>query len=273
MRTHSRGLSLLLSCVLSVSMLAPMNSAQAASDGSILDLVDRVTVLTETVQLTAAEQEALEELDEMQATLEDEADEVEETAEEETVTMMVVGGTINVRTGPGTSYERITQVTTGKQVTVVGEENGWYQVSFDATTGWVLGEYLRDMSDLDGTVGARIVEMAMQYLGVRYRSGGSSPNGFDCSGFTMYLYAQLGYSLPHSATSQYKTCGYAVAKADLQVGDLVFFSDSSHAIGHVGIYIGNGQIIHARYSVGRVTIDSLSASYYANRYVGAVRIA
>lgn len=56
-------------------------------------------------------------------------------------------------------------------------------------------------------------------------------------------------------------------------GDLVFFSDSSHAIGHVGIYIGNGQIIHARYSVGKITIDSLSASYYASRYVGAKRIA
>ena len=83
----------------------------------------------------------------------------------------------------------------------------------------------------------------------------------------------LGYSLPHSATAQYKNCGYAVAKSDLQPGDLVFFSDSSHAIGHVGIYIGNGQIIHARYSVGKITIDSLSASYYASRYVGAKRIA
>ena len=115
--------------------------------------------------------------------------------------------------------------------------------------------------------------MAMPFLGTRYRSGGASPNGFDCSGFTMYLYAQLGYSLPHSATAQYKNCGYAVAKSDLQPGDLVFFSDSSHAIGHVGIYIGGGQIIHARYSVGKITIDSLSASYYASRYVGAKRIA
>ena len=137
----------------------------------------------------------------------------------------------------------------------------------------MLGEYLRDPADLDGTVGAKVVSMAMPFLGTRYRSGGASPSGFDCSGFTMYLYAQLGYSLPHSATAQYKNCGYAVAKSDLQPGDLVFFSDSSHAIGHVGIYIGNGQIIHARYSVGKITIDSLSASYYASRYVGAKRIA
>ena len=209
-----------------------------------------MTVLTESVQTESANEEELAKLDEMQAELEDKADAKEDVSETETVSMVVTGGTINVRTGPGTNYDKITQVVSGKQVTVVGESNGWYQVTFDSTTGWLLGEYLRDPADL-----------------------GASPSGFDCSGFTMYLYAQLGYSLPHSATAQYKNCGYAVAKSDLQPGDLVFFSDSSHAIGHVGIYIGNGQIIHARYSVGKITIDSLSASYYASRYVGAKRIA
>ena len=271
MRNHSRCLSFLLSGILSVSLLAPLSSAQAAYDGSIRNLVDRVTVLTGSVQTESANEEELAKLDEMQAELEDKADAKEDVSEMETVTMVVTGGTINVRTGP--NYDKITQVVSGKQVTVVSESNGWYQVTFDATTGWLLGEYLRDSADLDGTAGAKIVSMAMPFLGTRYRSGGASPSGFDCSGFTMYLYAQLGYSLPHSATAQYKNCGYAVAKADLQPGDLVFFSDSSHAIGHVGIYIGNGQIIHARYSVGKITIDSLSASYYASRYVGAKRIA
>ena len=274
MRNHSRCVSFLLSGMLSVSLLAPLSSAQAAyDDGSIRDLVDRVTVLTESVQAESANEDELAKLDEMQAELEDKADAKEDVSATETVSMVVTGGTINVRTGPGTNYDKITQVVSGKQVTVVGEANGWYQVTFDATTGWLLGEYLRDPADLDGTVGAKIVSMAMPYLGTRYRSAGASPNGFDCSGFTIYLYAKLGYSLPHSATAQYKNCGYAVAKSDLQPGDLVFFSDSSHAIGHVGIYIGNGQIIHARYSVGKVMIDSLSASYYASRYVGAKRIA
>ena len=275
MRNHSRCVSFLLSGMLSVSLLAPLSSAQAAyDDGSIRDLVDRVTVLTESVQTESANEDELAKLDEMQAELEDKADAKEDVSATETVSMVVTGGTINVRTGPGTNYDKITQVVSGKQVTVVGEANGWYQVKFDSTTGWLLGEYLRDPADLDGTVGAKIVSMAMPFLGTRYRSGGASPSsGFDCSGFTMYLYAQLGYSLPHSATAQYRNCGYAVAKADLQPGDLVFFSDSSHAIGHVGIYIGNGQIIHARYSVGKVMIDSLSASYYASRYVGAKRIA
>ena len=259
MRNHSRCLSFLLSGILSVSLLAPLSSAQAAYDGSIRNLVDRVTVLTESVQTESANEEELAKLDEMQAELEDKADAKEDVSETETVSMVVTGGTINVRTGPGTNYDKITQVVSGKQVTVVGESNGWYQVTFDSTTGWLLGEYLRDPADLDGTVGAKVVSMAMLFPdGVRTLRGEE---------------LALGYSLPHSATAQYKNCGYAVAKSDLQPGDLVFFSDSSHAIGHVGIYIGNGQIIHARYSVGKITIDSLSASYYASRYVGAKRIA
>ena len=184
MRNHSRCLSFLLSGILSVSLLAPLSSAQAAYDGSIRNLVDRVTVLTESVQTESANEEELAKLDEMQAELEDKADAKEDVSETETVSMVVTGGTINVRTGPGTNYDKITQVVSGKQVTVVGESNGWYQVTFDSTTGWLLGEYLRDPADLDGTVGAKVVSMAMPFLGTRYRSGGASPNGFDCSGFT-----------------------------------------------------------------------------------------
>ena len=160
MRNHSRCLSFLLSGILSVSLLAPLSSAQAAYDGSIRNLVDRVTVLTESVQTESANEEELAKLDEMQAELEDKADAKEDVSETETVSMVVTGGTINVRTGPGTNYDKITQVVSGKQVTVVGETNGWYQVKFDSTTGWLLGEYLRDPADLDGTVGANIVSMA-----------------------------------------------------------------------------------------------------------------
>ena len=254
MRNHSRCLSFLLSGILSVSLLAPLSSAQAAYDGSIRNLVDRVTVLTESVQTESANEEELAKLDEMQAELEDKADAKEDVSETETVSMVVTGGTINVRTGPGTNYDKITQVVSGKQVT------------FGSTTGWLLGEYLRDPADLDGTVGAKVVSMAMPFLGTRYRSGGASPSGFDCSGFTMYLYAKLGYSLPHSATAQYKNCGYAVAKSDLQPGDLVFFSDSSHAIGHVGIYIGDGQMIHAPRTGDVVKISAVHSGMIYTRY-------
>ena len=239
-----------------------------AASGSIADLVTRAS------NVTAAMQEELSSAEDVEdAAVQDTATETvpaQETAKQGIIT----GGTINVRKGPGTDYDRITQVATGKVVTILGTENGWYHIQFGNTTGYVLGDYLREyVPGAASAVGEQIVQMAMEYMGVRYRSGGSSPSGFDCSGFTLYLYGQLGYSLPHSATSQYKNCGTFVAKADLQPGDLVFFSDSSHAIGHVGIYIGGGEIIHARSSTGCVTTNSLSMSYYVNRYVGAKRIA
>ena len=117
--------------------------------------------------------------------------------------------------------------------------------------------------------------MVRQFLGTRYVYGGAAPGGFDCSGLTMYLYRQFGYSLPHTASGQYANCGYKVSKADLQPGDLVFFTSSGSGgrINHVAVYVGNGEIIHARYSVGEVHSNYLSESYYAKNYVGAIRIA
>lgn len=254
-----------------VMTVSAMSQPVYAANGSIADLMSRAAAVTSAIEdPSAAEQTAFTPFPLAQQ--ETSAQPV--SAEPEFTEGIIVGGTINVRSGPSTNCDRITQVTSGKRVTVLGKDNDWYQIQFGNTTGYVLGDYLKKYDPSTGsTVGAQIVEMAMQYMGVRYRSGGSSPNGFDCSGFTMYLYGQLGYPLPHTATGQYKNCGTYVAKEDLQPGDLVFFSDSSHAIGHVGIYIGNGEIIHARSSTGCVTTNSLSMSYYVNRYVGAKRIA
>lgn len=263
-----------LALALATAMLFA-SSANAAD--SIAELVTRASNVTAAMQeeLTSVQnaEEAAVQNTSAQEPPKEEPAEQEAAAQETAEQGIIIGGTINVRKGPGTEYDRITQVATGKVVTILSAESGWYHIQFGDTTGYVLGDYLREyVPGAASAVGEQIVQMAMQYMGVRYRSGGSSPNGFDCSGFTMYLYGQLGYSLPHTATGQYKNCGTYVAKADLQPGDLVFFSDSSHAIGHVGIYIGNGEIIHARYSVGCVTINSLSMSYYVNRYVGAKRI-
>ena len=112
-----------------------------------------------------------------------------------------------------------------------------------------------------------VVGIAMQYLGVPYVWGGASPSGFDCSGFSMYVFAQMGVSLPHHAASQYGM-GTAVSKDQLQAGDLVFFN----GLGHMGIYIGGGQFIHAPHSGDVVKISSLSDSWYARTWVGARRI-
>ena len=113
-----------------------------------------------------------------------------------------------------------------------------------------------------------VVGIAMQYLGVPYVWGGASPSGFDCSGLAMYVYAQIGISLPHNAAMQYSSVGVSVSRSDLQPGDLVFFD----GLGHMGIYIGGGQFIHAPHTGDVVKISSLSDSWYASTYVGAKRV-
>jgi peptidoglycan DL-endopeptidase CwlO len=116
------------------------------------------------------------------------------------------------------------------------------------------------------TLGGQAVAIAEQYLGVPYVWGGASPSGFDCSGLTMYVYGQLGVSLPHNAAAQYGM-GTAVPRNALEPGDLVFFD----GLGHVGIYVGGGSFIHAPHTGTVVQISSLSGWYSAN-YVGARRI-
>jgi cell wall-associated NlpC family hydrolase len=112
-----------------------------------------------------------------------------------------------------------------------------------------------------------VVGIAMQYLGVPYVWGGMSPGGFDCSGLTSFVYAQVGVNLPHHAASQFNY-GTPISRDQLEAGDLVFFD----GLGHMGIYVGGDSFIHAPHSGDVVKISSLNDSWYASRWVGARRI-
>ncbi len=127
--------------------------------------------------------------------------------------------------------------------------------------------------DSAGTAsGQEIVDYAKKFLGVKYVYGGTSPKGFDCSGLVYYCYKNFGYSINRTASSQARN-GRAVSASDLQPGDIVIFTASgSSRIGHCGLYIGNGQFIHAPHTGDVVKISSLATGSYKNRFWGARRI-
>lgn len=117
---------------------------------------------------------------------------------------------------------------------------------------------------------APVIQTAKQYMGTPYRFGGAAPGGFDCSGYTMYVFNKHNIKLPRTADIQYKM-GKPVSRANLLPGDLVFFTTYEPGASHVGIYTDNGNFIHASSSKG-VTISGLNDSYWRTRYLGARRV-
>ena len=215
-------------------------------------------------------------------------------------TQYVNSSSVNVRQEANTSSTIVTTITLNTEVQVYSEENGWSKVKVNAVEGYISSSLLsntkqetsrsqttsRKTSSTKANTskktttattnvpasgnGSAIVATAKQYLGYNYVYGGSSPStGFDCSGFTSYVFKQHGISLSRTAAGQYGN-GVAVSRSNLQPGDLVMFGKSS--ITHVAIYIGGGQIIHASTPSTGVRIDSLSTGYYNNNYYGARRI-
>jgi len=117
---------------------------------------------------------------------------------------------------------------------------------------------------------SKLDEAIDELIGTKYRSGGTTTSGFDCSGFTSYVFRQLGIDLPRTSAQQSEV-GSAVAKDDLREGDLVYFNTSGKGVSHIGIYVGNGKFAHSSSSKG-VVISELSDDYYVKRYLGARRV-
>ena len=208
---------------------------------------------------------------------------------EKTSTKYVNTTSVYVREKATTDSKIITTLIKNTDVIVTGEENDWYKIKYDTMTGYIRKDLLsdskqeatsrsslpRETTETETTsIGQEIVDYAKQYLGYPYVYGGSGSSSFDCSGFTMYVYKKFGYNLSHSATAQSK-CGEYVAKGDLQAGDLVFFLDyeTMDGIGHCGIYIGDGNFIHASSGTGYcVKISTLLSGSYNKRYATARRL-
>ena len=157
-----------------------------------------------------------------------------------------------------------------RQLAIAGQVRARLQ---DAPSPGASGAVIGAAAEAGGTTVAPpsryggVVGIAMRYLGTPYKWGGSSPSeGFDCSGFIMYVYAQVGVSLPHNAAAQYGH-GSPVSKDQLQPGDLVFFN----GLGHNGLYIGNNQFIHAPHTGDVVKISSITG-WYSERWDGARRL-
>ena len=233
--------------------------------------------------------------------VEEQQEEQQEQPAEETPikTQYINSTTVNVRQEANTSSAIVTTVALNTEVQVYREENGWSKVKVNNVDGYISSSLLSDTkketsrsqttsrksssTKTNKTTteaattnvpasgnGSAIVATAKQYLGYKYVYGGSSPStGFDCSGFTSYVFKQHGITLSRTSAGQYGN-GVAVSRANLQPGDLVMFGKSS--ITHVAIYIGGGQIIHASTPSTGVRIDSLSTGYYNNNYYGARRI-
>ncbi len=236
-----------------------------------------------------------------------ETQEQPEAQEPQTKTMYVNSQTVNVRSAASQEASVVTQLSINTQVTVISEQNGWAEVTYNGGNGYIASNLLsetisqtsrgsstprtgitdtidkqtdnsstnnnQELNDSSSNVstsskGTDVLAYAMQFVGYPYVYGGSSTSGFDCSGFTQYVYKHFGVTLNRTAAAQ-SSNGTAVSRSNLQPGDLVMFGSP---INHVGIYAGGGRIVHAANPSRGVTTDTINSGYYNTNYVCARRI-
>ena len=194
---------------------------------------------------------------------------------------------LNVRSGAGTSYSKLGKLEYKEKVTVISTSNGWSKINYNGKTGYVDSSYLQstvpgsngnNANNNNNTVSTKaneVIAYAKTLLGKPYVWGAQGPNSFDSSGFTYYVFKnKAGIVLPRTSSAQSKYGTY-VSKSNLKAGDLVFF-DTNGAndgnVSHVGMYIGNGQMIHASYGQKKIVIANFNDSYYQKAYVNARRV-
>lgn len=221
-----------------------------------------------------------------------------------------VSNSANIREKASTDSKIIERLLRNTEVTIVAEEGDFYKIKYQDLTGYISKSLISDKPIQDVTSrgngerevtvveesktvesneseekaeinkesttsseGEKIVSYAKKYVGYDYVSGGSSPKtGFDCSGLTYYVYNSFGYSMGRTCTAQSKM-GKSVSRENLSAGDLIFFNNGGDgSIGHVGIYIGGGQFVHAENSRTGVRIDTINSGYYNKYYYTARRI-
>ena len=215
---------------------------------------------------------------------------------------------VNLRSGPGTSNAVVATASKGAKAYILGIQDGWYRVIYGNNICFIRSDFL-DLTEapyenkasakspkfyrggkstgtepsadaLNGTTGStsigsvtgqQIVDKAKQYLGVPYVWGGTSPSGFDCSGFVYYVFRSMGINISRTLTTMYAQ-GTPISKSELQPGDIVLFKNTYKAgVSHVGIYVGDGKFIHSPSSGKTVSYADLYSTYYIEHYYGAVR--
>lgn len=201
----------------------------------------------------------------------------------------ISASSVNFREEANTSSNVISTLIRNTEVKIVEKVNGWAKILYNDKLGYVSAQYVSDQKvqitsrssttkattkkqeyveepavSQGSATGSEIVAFARKFLGYKYVYGGSTPNGFDCSGYTQYVYKHFGYSLNRTAADQSKN-GKAVSQSELQEGDVICFANSSGSkkIGHVGLYIGDGKFIHAANSRKGVIISNVTgAGFY-----------
>lgn len=218
-------------------------------------------------------------------------DEPDEFTDITSTTMYVIASSLNVRAYPSTDEHGtiLGKLSYGATVSVTAKSNSWYRIKYShngvTCDAYVSRQYVdpsptgtgsgttsgNTSSGSGGSTATDIANFAMSFVGYSYVWGGMSPStGFDCSGLMYYVLTQYGYSMKRVANDQ-MTQGTAISRDNLQVGDLVFFGYGSYA-NHVGMYIGNGNFVHASTPSTGVRVNSLNETYYNTRYIGARRI-